>query len=90
MLKYSMNVGEGCLAANGDQEAHFWIELGAKLKANSIPVQKRWVRARVEQEWGAPIKNPTQKRKWFTTYFGLTEETAPGCWHVVIVSPKIG
>jgi hypothetical protein len=89
-MNYSLTVGEPCLSADGAKEQHFYIQFGPKFELASEGAFKRWARRRVEQEWGAPVKNPTQKRAWYTTYFSVTELIADRHWHLVITQPKVG
>lgn len=89
-MSYSLTVGNPCVSARGDKEQHFWIEFGKSFELASEGAYKRWARRRVEQEWGAPVKNPTQKRAWYTTYFSTTELIGNKHWHIVITQPKVG
>lgn len=67
---------------------HYWITLGEELSALSLALQKRWVRKRIEKEWGAPIKNPTQKRAWYEPFFKTTE-LEDEKWHIVVEKPPV-
>lgn len=77
---------------NWDARRHtFYVELGCDLTQLKPVLQKRWVRKLVESEWGAPVKNPTQKRAWYETFFEKTEmEADKNCWAVTICQPSPG
>lgn len=69
-LRYRMQVDESV-----NNEVKYVIWLGKDLAKMPETIQKRWVRKRVEQEYGSPIKNPTQKRYLYESFFSVTENT---------------
>jgi len=88
--KYRLTV---CELLGFNDKITYIIELGEELARLSVPLQKRWVRKRAEQEYGSPIKNPTQKRYIWEPYFIETKninesaEDAIPVWKIVIQTP---
>lgn len=90
MLKYSFTVCEPEEDYKGRRHTYF-VSLGKELQKLKPVLQKRWVRKLVEGQWGAPIKNFTQKRAWYETFFEKTEmEAGTEYWTVVVRQPNPG
>jgi len=75
-------------------EISYIIELGPELAKLSKPLQKRWVRQKIEKEYGSPIKNPTQKRYIWEPYFSetsnlseLAKDALYSSWKVTVKEP---
>jgi hypothetical protein len=87
-MRYRMQVDE-CTSS----ELKYVIWLGEELSKMPLSIQKRWVRKRVEQEYGSPIKNPTQKRYLYESYFSSTElmQTVNdgNRWDITVSKPTI-
>jgi hypothetical protein len=88
VVQYSLEVGAEPSFWAVSKEYHYWITLGAELQELSPVLQKRWVRKRIEKEWGAPIKNPTQKRAWYEPFFSKTELENEK-WYIIVEKPPV-
>jgi hypothetical protein len=94
-MQYQLTVGDAPTNTEGDRLYTYKIILGEELAKLKPVIQRRWIRSKIEAEYGAPIKNPNQKRYFYETYFAKTEcvgktpDNLP-VWEIVLVRPFLG